>query len=93
MWISDSVISSTAGVRSSGAGRIDVARASTNSAWVSKWWKNDPVVTPAAAATLAVVTPAKDFESERSSTISRPARTRRSLGSSVVGGVDGRLVG
>ena len=57
--------------------------ASANSAALRKWWKNDPVVTPARSATAAVVAPASTFGSGSSSITSSPARTRRARGSSV----------
>ena len=53
------------------------ARASANSEALAKWWKNDPVVTPAAVATAAVVAPANVRASGRPSITRQPASTRR----------------
>ena len=58
-WSRESTISSTCSVRSSGDWRIDSATWSANAAAFPKWWKKDPVVTPARAATAAVVAPAR----------------------------------
>ena len=52
--------------------------ASAKSAAVGKWWKKDPVVTPASAATPLVVSPAYTRDRGRSSSRRWPARTRRS---------------
>ena len=80
----DSNSSSTVSVWVNGDCTYDSASASVNSAALAKWWKNDPVVTPAASATFAVVAPANTFRSGSSSKVRRPARTSRSrVGSSV----------
>ncbi len=71
--------------------------ASAKSAAVGKWWKKEPVVTPASAATPLVVSPAYTRDRGRSSSRRWPARTRRSreearAGSFVaVGAVAGRV--
>ncbi len=100
-WASAPTIVSTCSARSSGAGNVEIASASKNSPRLAKWWKKDPVVTPAFAAIFAVVAPAKTSARESSSMVARPASISRSraaagfapglvlvLGFSVAGALD-----